>query len=241
MDKPAAAAAEKPARAPYVPRATSSYTRTAGAGGLGSSALGSRSRTSALGSLGIDSQLAGLSVSALLPARVSLRRWGCSMLPAISAACVAAPAPPASLLGHWCRTAALEGLARLVALRYMEWRSSPPLSAGIRECSPPSFRSLPLSLRCSGAARACGTVACRRIVVLTPADSHDAAQEKPAIVIEFGAMYTKCGFAGEANPRHIIPSTTVVNEVRACHRCTAVAPPLLPGCERPGWRMRGRK
>lgn len=35
--------------------------------------------------------------------------------------------------------------------------------------------------------------------------------EKPAIVIEIGTAYTKCGFSGESVPRHIIPSSIVVN------------------------------
>ena len=30
--------------------------------------------------------------------------------------------------------------------------------------------------------------------------------EKSAIILDIGASYTKCGFAGEATPRHVIPS-----------------------------------
>jgi hypothetical protein len=33
--------------------------------------------------------------------------------------------------------------------------------------------------------------------------------EKPAVVLEIGSAYTKCGFAGEGAPRHVIPSTIV--------------------------------
>jgi actin-related protein 10 len=30
--------------------------------------------------------------------------------------------------------------------------------------------------------------------------------EKAAVVIDLGTSFTKCGFAGEAQPRHILPS-----------------------------------
>eukprot|EP00040_Diaphanoeca_grandis_P030535 m.180612 g.180612 ORF g.180612 m.180612 type:complete len:567 (+) comp32028_c0_seq1:235-1935(+) len=35
--------------------------------------------------------------------------------------------------------------------------------------------------------------------------------EKPAIVIEIGTAYTKCGFSGESVPRYIMPSNVVIN------------------------------
>lgn len=35
--------------------------------------------------------------------------------------------------------------------------------------------------------------------------------EKLAIVLEIGSAYTKCGFASESAPRHVIPSTVTRN------------------------------
>jgi hypothetical protein len=42
--------------------------------------------------------------------------------------------------------------------------------------------------------------------------------EKAAIVLEIGHAYTKCGFAGEVSPRHIIPTKFVlVNGEKVCY------------------------
>ncbi|CAF0902455.1 unnamed protein product [Adineta steineri] len=37
-----------------------------------------------------------------------------------------------------------------------------------------------------------------------------AASEKTAVVIDIGHAYTKCGFAGNASPRHIVPTTVTI-------------------------------
>ncbi|CAF0903363.1 unnamed protein product [Didymodactylos carnosus] len=39
-----------------------------------------------------------------------------------------------------------------------------------------------------------------------------SASEKTSIVIDIGHAYTKCGFAGSSSPRHIIPTSVLVNE-----------------------------
>ncbi|CAF0869647.1 unnamed protein product [Rotaria sordida] len=38
-----------------------------------------------------------------------------------------------------------------------------------------------------------------------------AANEKTAVIIDIGYAYTKCGFAGNAAPRHIIPTSVTMN------------------------------
>ncbi|CAM4972718.1 unnamed protein product [Rotaria socialis] len=38
-----------------------------------------------------------------------------------------------------------------------------------------------------------------------------AASEKTVIVIDIGQAYTKCGFAGDSSPRHIIPTTVTID------------------------------
>jgi actin-related protein 10 len=38
-----------------------------------------------------------------------------------------------------------------------------------------------------------------------------AASEKTAVVIDIGHAYTKCGFAGNSSPRHIVPTTVTIH------------------------------
>jgi len=38
-----------------------------------------------------------------------------------------------------------------------------------------------------------------------------AASEKTAVVIDIGQAYTKCGFAGNSSPRHIVPTAVTLN------------------------------
>ncbi len=40
-----------------------------------------------------------------------------------------------------------------------------------------------------------------------PASYEFFGSEKSAVVLDIGSAYTKCGFAGESHPRHLIPSS----------------------------------